>query len=227
MFASQRMFSSSLVASPCRVSFKLARGGVGVLLERIASPSHVRISGNGLLADACSRTWKRSMSSLTNSLQTRRPSLLLTPSFLTTPLYHNYTHPTSSLRLCKHYFASNQEPPSSERKSNEEPAIVRERVTTIPNLISLTRIAVCPYIGLLIAQHSYETAFYLCLAAGASDVLDGFIARRFPSQRSMFGTFLDPFSDKVLITTLTISLAYSGLLPSTFTSPISLSTLNN
>lgn len=45
--------------------------------------------------------------------------------------------------------------------------------------------------------------------------LDGYIARRF-NMRSVFGTILDPAADKTLMTTLVLTLAYKGLLPSTF-----------
>lgn len=44
--------------------------------------------------------------------------------------------------------------------------------------------------------------------------LDGYIARRF-NMRSVFGTILDPAADKTLMTTLVVTLAYKGLLPST------------
>ncbi|KAK3734848.1 hypothetical protein QZH41_011756, partial [Actinostola sp. cb2023] len=43
--------------------------------------------------------------------------------------------------------------------------------------------------------------------------LDGYIARNFKNQKSVFGTILDPVADKVLISTLTISLTVAGLLP--------------
>ena len=43
--------------------------------------------------------------------------------------------------------------------------------------------------------------------------LDGWIARTFPSQSSLAGSFLDPMADKLLIGTLFISLTFSGLIP--------------
>lgn len=45
--------------------------------------------------------------------------------------------------------------------------------------------------------------------------LDGWIARTFPSQSSLAGSFLDPMADKILIGTLFISLTFSGLIPGT------------
>ncbi|XP_062502631.1 cardiolipin synthase (CMP-forming)-like isoform X2 [Corticium candelabrum] len=43
--------------------------------------------------------------------------------------------------------------------------------------------------------------------------LDGYIARNFKNQRSIFGTLLDPLADKILISSLAISLAYVGIIP--------------
>lgn len=48
--------------------------------------------------------------------------------------------------------------------------------------------------------------------AGVSDWLDGFIARTF-HQESIIGSFLDPFADKLLIGTLSLSMMWTGLLP--------------
>jgi len=48
--------------------------------------------------------------------------------------------------------------------------------------------------------------------AGITDFFDGYIARKF-NQRTIFGTVLDPFADKLLMSIMTLSLAYSGLLP--------------
>jgi len=48
--------------------------------------------------------------------------------------------------------------------------------------------------------------------------LDGAIARRFPSQASMLGSFLDPLADKVLAASLFLSLTYSGAIPAALTS---------
>lgn len=43
--------------------------------------------------------------------------------------------------------------------------------------------------------------------------LDGFIARNFKNQKSVLGTVLDPFADKILMSVLTISLTVVSLLP--------------
>ena len=43
--------------------------------------------------------------------------------------------------------------------------------------------------------------------------LDGFVARNFKNQSSVFGSMLDPLADKFLMTVMTITLAYVNLLP--------------
>ena len=48
--------------------------------------------------------------------------------------------------------------------------------------------------------------------------LDGWIARNFRGQASTFGRFLDPLSDKILMTTMYLSLTYVGMIPEWLTS---------
>ena len=47
--------------------------------------------------------------------------------------------------------------------------------------------------------------------------LDGWIARKFPSQQSSLGSFLDPLSDKILMTTMYLTLTYVELIPTALT----------
>ncbi len=57
-----------------------------------------------------------------------------------------------------------------------------------------------------------SAAFWLFLAAGASDAVDGFIAKRFDS-RSELGALLDPIADKALIVSMVVTLGLAGYLP--------------
>jgi cardiolipin synthase len=69
----------------------------------------------------------------------------------------------------------------------------------IPNAITLARVlASLPLFWLLVHGH-YLPAFWLAIAAGASDALDGIIAKRFGWQ-SRLGGVLDPIADKLLLT---------------------------
>ena len=53
-----------------------------------------------------------------------------------------------------------------------------------------------------------------CLGATDAAQLDGMIARAYPSQQSLLGSALDPFADKMLMGTLTVTLAYTHAIPS-------------
>ncbi|KAJ1730282.1 hypothetical protein LPJ72_004550 [Coemansia sp. Benny D160-2] len=87
-----------------------------------------------------------------------------------------------------------------------------EKVLTIPNALTMARIISSPYIGYLIVQQEYGLALAGCVVFGLTDALDGYIARKY-NMRSFVGSIIDPAADKVLMTTLTLSLAYSGLMP--------------
>ena len=64
----------------------------------------------------------------------------------------------------------------------------------------------------LIATERMQAAFWLFAAAGASDAVDGFIAKRFNS-RTDLGAYLDPLADKVLLNGVYVATAIVGWLP--------------
>nr|NIO41955.1 CDP-alcohol phosphatidyltransferase family protein [Burkholderiales bacterium] len=70
----------------------------------------------------------------------------------------------------------------------------------VPNTITLGRLLMVPVIALLLATNMYTQGFWLFLAVGLSDGLDGFIARRF-NATSAAGALLDPVADKMSIMT--------------------------
>jgi cardiolipin synthase len=82
-------------------------------------------------------------------------------------------------------------------------------VTALPNLISLARLLAVPLAIWLILQDRYGTAFWVFAAAGASDALDGFIAKQF-GLPTVLGGFLDPLADKALLMSVYVSLGYRG-----------------
>ncbi|KAF5280872.1 hypothetical protein FQR65_LT03021 [Abscondita terminalis] len=98
-------------------------------------------------------------------------------------------------------------------KERVEEIIERENIYTIPNLLCVSRIAISPYLGLLIIQADFQFALAILGIAAVTDLLDGWIARTWKSQSSKVGSFLDPMADKVLIATLFLSLTYAGLIP--------------
>ncbi|MCC7016660.1 MAG: CDP-alcohol phosphatidyltransferase family protein [Rhodospirillales bacterium] len=83
---------------------------------------------------------------------------------------------------------------------------------SIPNLITLARILLVPVVVWAIVGGHMLLAFALFLAAGISDAVDGFLAKRFGMQ-SELGRYLDPLADKVLIVSIYVSLGASGSIP--------------
>lgn len=82
----------------------------------------------------------------------------------------------------------------------------------IPNTLSLIRLGlIIPFLFFLY-QEEYNNAFYIFILAGCTDGLDGLLARHFNWQ-SVFGAWIDPVADKLLIATSFISLALIGILP--------------
>ncbi len=74
------------------------------------------------------------------------------------------------------------------------------KVVTIPNLLTVLRMALIPVFASLL-YYGYGTwALIIFVLAGVSDGIDGYLARRF-DQESELGTILDPVADKLLMTT--------------------------
>ena len=82
---------------------------------------------------------------------------------------------------------------------------------TVPNLISLARLLSVPLIIYLIMNASYGWAFAVFLVAGASDAIDGYIAKAL-DQTSTLGVYLDPLADKALIVSVYLTLGLRGMI---------------
>jgi cardiolipin synthase (CMP-forming) len=82
----------------------------------------------------------------------------------------------------------------------------------IPNLLTLARLFLIPYLVIAILDGHYRLAFSLFILAGLSDGLDGLLAR-WLSQRTTLGLYLDPIADKLLLSTLFLVLTHMGLVP--------------
>ncbi|CAL9687719.1 unnamed protein product [Knipowitschia caucasica] len=90
---------------------------------------------------------------------------------------------------------------------------LHENPWTIPNLLCVCRILLAPVLAQLIITQHFHISLALFTLAGATDLLDGYIARTWPSQKSALGSALDPLADKILISVLYISLTYAELIP--------------
>jgi cardiolipin synthase (CMP-forming) len=88
----------------------------------------------------------------------------------------------------------------------------RELYRGLPNLITLARLLSVPAMLWLILHAHYGAAFWLFVAAGLSDALDGWIAKRW-NCRTPLGAVLDPAGDKALIVGVYLCLWRGGFLP--------------
>jgi cardiolipin synthase len=89
----------------------------------------------------------------------------------------------------------------------------RHQILTVPNLLSLVRLACAPlFVWLVLGADADLAAFVLLAVLGGSDWVDGWIARRF-DQGSELGKVLDPTADRVLLLTAAVVLLVDGVVP--------------
>jgi cardiolipin synthase (CMP-forming) len=82
----------------------------------------------------------------------------------------------------------------------------------IPNLLTVTRLVLVPVTGYFLSTGAYGVALIVFLIAALTDLIDGFIARRF-KLTSALGATLDPIADKLNMLVATVLLAWEALLP--------------
>ena len=90
--------------------------------------------------------------------------------------------------------------------------VVSGRILTIPNVISLLRLALVPVFAVLILRGEDVWALTVLAISGASDWLDGVIARRF-DQVSRLGKVLDPAADRLFILVTMVALVWRDVIP--------------
>ena len=83
---------------------------------------------------------------------------------------------------------------------------------SIPNLITLARILLVPVVVWAIAAGEMGVAFVLFLAAGISDAVDGFLAKRFGMVTEL-GAYLDPLADKAMLVSIYVALGITDAVP--------------
>ncbi|GAA1409447.1 CDP-alcohol phosphatidyltransferase family protein [Oerskovia paurometabola] len=89
---------------------------------------------------------------------------------------------------------------------------VSSRILTIPNTISLLRLALVPVFAVLIVRGNDEWALAVLAISGASDWLDGVLARRL-DQVTKLGQMLDPAADRLFILVTLVGLAWRDVVP--------------
>jgi cardiolipin synthase len=82
----------------------------------------------------------------------------------------------------------------------------------LPNLITLARLLSVPLAVWLILEGAHAAAFWTFVAAGISDAVDGFLAKRL-DRRTELGALLDPIADKTLLVSVYATLGIAGHLP--------------
>lgn len=83
---------------------------------------------------------------------------------------------------------------------------------SLPNFISLGRLLAVPVAVWLILSGKFGFAFWVFIAAGISDAVDGFLAKRMNAQTEL-GKVLDPLADKALLVAVYVTLGQAGHLP--------------
>jgi cardiolipin synthase len=81
-----------------------------------------------------------------------------------------------------------------------------------PNLLTLLRLFIIPFLVIAILDGRYQLAFALFVLAGFSDGFDGLVARM-TRQYTPLGQYLDPIADKLLLSTLFLVLTHMDLVP--------------
>ena len=84
-------------------------------------------------------------------------------------------------------------------------------IVNLPNIISFARLCAVPLAVWLVLRQQLITAFLLFAAAGVSDAIDGWLARR--RGGTALGAMLDPLADKALLISMFVTLAAINVLP--------------
>jgi cardiolipin synthase len=82
----------------------------------------------------------------------------------------------------------------------------------LANLVTVGRMLTVVPIVWLVTAEQLQAAFWLFVAAGVSDALDGYIAKNFNAKTEL-GAYLDPLADKVLLNGIYVALTLIGWLP--------------
>jgi CDP-diacylglycerol--glycerol-3-phosphate 3-phosphatidyltransferase len=94
-------------------------------------------------------------------------------------------------------------------------ANLRREFTNLPNLVTMGRVVLVPFVLLFIDNFSPMRSFIaslLYLGAAAGDALDGYLARS-RGEVSMLGKFLDPLADKLIVTAVLVFMVALGRVP--------------
>jgi len=88
----------------------------------------------------------------------------------------------------------------------------RENIYNLPNFLTVSRLVAAPVTAYLLLHDYHKWALTLFAYAGFTDLVDGWLARRWKLQ-TVAGSVIDPMADKALMIILTVTLAVKGALP--------------
>lgn len=109
--------------------------------------------------------------------------------------------------------ASSTKTPVLDRvKSNISRLKTHENIYTLPNFLTVSRLIAAPIVGYLVVHDQHAWAVALFAYAGITDLVDGWLARRWKLQ-TVVGSVIDPGADKLLMIVLVGCLAFKGALP--------------
>jgi len=95
----------------------------------------------------------------------------------------------------------------------DEAVAASHRVLTVPNIVSIIRLAGVPlFLWLVLVPEADAWALVVLMLSGISDYLDGYLARKL-NQTSELGAILDPVADRLYILSTVIGLAVRGIIP--------------
>lgn len=93
------------------------------------------------------------------------------------------------------------------------PRTGEDRIVTVPNILTLVRLAGTPvFVWLLLARDARYSAALLLAFLGATDCADGYVARHF-DQESQLGKVLDPTADRLLLGAAVVTILIDGSVP--------------
>ena len=102
---------------------------------------------------------------------------------------------------------------AAEGAAEEAPQVGEDRILTVPNLITLVRLSCLPvFVWLLLGADDRAAAAFLLAALGATDWVDGYVARRW-NQVSTVGKVLDPLADRLLFVVAIVTIIIDGAAP--------------
>lgn len=93
---------------------------------------------------------------------------------------------------------------------------MKSQFWTAPNQITLLRLLFVPFMIINVIDARYSWALVILIVSGVSDGLDGLLARTL-HQRTKLGEYLDPIADKLMLSSLFLSLSFTHQIPWRYT----------